>query len=192
MRPMQMLRPQSYRDRHIRVRLEARGRQRKPRAVAEDDGATLGAVFHAARNKVHRRGADKARDEQRRRLIVDILGRTDLLDAAVMHQHNPIGQRHRFHLIVRDINRGGAHALAQLLDLGAHLHAEPRIEVGQRLVEQEHLGLADDCTPHRHALPLAARQLPRLAIEQGFDVENGGGLRHPARDIGLADAAVLQ
>jgi hypothetical protein len=52
-------------------------------------------------------------------------------------------------------------ALVQLLDLGAHLHAQLGVEVGQRLVEQEDLGVAHDGAAHRHALALAARELAR-------------------------------
>jgi hypothetical protein len=47
----------------------------------------------------------------------------------------------------------------QLADLGAHLHAHLGVQVGQRLVEQERLGLAHDGAAHRHALALAAGQL---------------------------------
>ena len=54
----------------------------------------------------------------------------------------------------------------QLLDLEAHLHAQLGVEVGQRLVEQEHRRLAHDGAAHRHALALAAGKLARLALEQ--------------------------
>jgi hypothetical protein len=44
----------------------------------------------------------------------------------------------------------------QLLDLGAHLHPQFGVEIRQRLVEQEHLRIADDGTAHGDALALAA------------------------------------
>ena len=47
----------------------------------------------------------------------------------------------------------------ELDDLRAGLHAQFRVEVGQRLVEQEDLRLAHDGAAHRHTLALAARQL---------------------------------
>jgi len=56
-----------------------------------------------------------------------------------------------------------AHLLVHLLDLGAHLHAQLGVEVGERLVEQEHLGIAHDGTAHSDALALAARELLGLA-----------------------------
>ena len=68
--------------------------------------------------------------------------------------------------------------LVQLLDLGAHLHAQLGVEVRQRLVEQEHLRVADDGPAHGHALALAARELARVAVEQWLQAED---LRLPGR-----------
>ena len=57
-------------------------------------------------------------------------------------QHDDaVGERHRLDLVVRDIDDRGAEALMQLLDLDPHLGAQLRVEVGERLVEQEGLGL---------------------------------------------------
>jgi hypothetical protein len=54
----------------------------------------------------------------------------------------------------------------QLLDLGAHLHAQLGVEVRQRLVEQEHLRVAHDGAAHGDALALAAGELARVAVEE--------------------------
>ena len=51
-------------------------------------------------------------------------------------------------------------SLVQPGDLDAHLHAQRRVEVGERLVEQEHLGLAHDRAADGDALALAAGELP--------------------------------
>ncbi len=59
----------------------------------------------------------------------------------------------------------------QFLDLGAHLHAQLGVEVGQRLVEQEDLRIAHDRPAHRDALTLTARQLPRITIQIGREAE---------------------
>ncbi len=53
----------------------------------------------------------------------------------------------------------------ELGDLEAHLHAQRRVEVRQRLVEQEGLGLAHDGAADGDALALAAGELARLAVE---------------------------
>jgi hypothetical protein len=57
-------------------------------------------------------------------------------------------------------------------DLGAHLHAQLRVEVRQRLVHQERLRVAHDRAAHRHALALAAGQVRRLALEVLLEVED--------------------
>jgi hypothetical protein len=50
----------------------------------------------------------------------------------------------------------------------AHLHTQLRIEVGERLVHQEHLRLPHDSATHGDSLSLAARQGARLALEELF------------------------
>ena len=44
----------------------------------------------------------------------------------------------------------------KLSKLGPDLHAQLRVEVGERLVEQKHLGIAHDGAARRNPLPLAA------------------------------------
>src|SRR3712207_8172474 len=50
--------------------------------------------------------------------------------------------------------------------LDPHLHAQLGVEVRQRLVEQEHLRMADDGASQGDPLPLAPRELARLAPEE--------------------------
>ena len=80
----------------------------------------------------------------------------------------------------------------QLRDLDPHLHAQRRIEVGQRLVEQEHARVAHDRPADRHALALAARELLGLALEQVLDLQDARGVAHPLVDALLADLRELQ
>ena len=79
----------------------------------------------------------------------------------------------------------------QRLDLGPHLHPQLGVEVGQRLVEQEHLRIAHDRPAHRHALALAAGELARVAVEQVAEAQDVGGFATCARSSvgGLARAA---
>ena len=116
--------------------------------------------------QVHRRRADEAGDEGGGRAVVDLFGRADLLHAAGVHHDHALRQRHRLDLVVGDEQRGDAEFAVQLLDLQPRLRAQLGVEVGQRLVEQEHLRLAHDGAAHGHALALAARELARLALEQ--------------------------
>ena len=98
-------------------------------------------------------------------MVVELERRADLLDAAVVHDDDAVGHRHRLDLVVGDVDRRRLQALVQRLDLGAHRHAQLGVEVGQRLVEQEHLRVAHDRAAHRDALALAARELARIALE---------------------------
>ena len=62
--------------------------------------------------------------------------------------------------------------LVQARDLDAHLHAQVGVEVGQRLVEEEHLRMAHDGAADGDALTLAARKVLRGAVEQRFELED--------------------
>ena len=97
-------------------------------------------------------------------VTIDLLGRPDLLDAAAIHHHHAVGQRHRLGLIVRDIERGHAEPLLDRAELVAHLHAQLGVEIAQRLVEQQHLRLEHQRARDRDALLLAAGQRRRRAL----------------------------
>src|SRR5690606_18528668 len=58
----------------------------------------------AVRDQVHRRRADKGRDEGVRRRLVDLPGRADLLDATVIQHGDPMTHTHRLDLIVRHVD----------------------------------------------------------------------------------------
>ena len=65
---------------------------------------------------------------------------------------------------MRDVGHGQLQALLQRADLLAHAAAQPRVQVGQRLVEQQHAGLQHQRARHRHALLLPAGELARQAL----------------------------
>ena len=94
-----------------------------------------------------------------------------------------VAHRHRLDLVVGDVDRGHAETLLQCLDLAAHVDAELRVEVRQRLVHEEHLRLADDRPAHGDALALAAGELLRLAVEQLLEPEQLRGLLHALPDL---------
>jgi hypothetical protein len=54
----------------------------------------------------------------------------------------------------------------ELLQLGAHVHAQLGVEVRERLVEEEDVRLADERARERDPLTLPARQLVRPALEK--------------------------
>ena len=120
----------------------------------------------------------KPATKRRRRAAEHLVGRADLLDVTVAHDDDAVGERHRLDLVMGDVDDGRAHLGVQLLDLGAHLGAQLGVEVGQRLVEQEHLGIAHDRPAHGDALALAAGELRGAALEQSV---RDRGSRRPRR-----------
>ena len=67
---------------------------------------------------------------------------------------------------MRHIEGGDAEGLLELADLAAHLDPELGVQVRERLVQQQHLGLDHQRAGDRDALQLTARELmrPTLAI----------------------------
>ncbi len=117
--------------------------------------------------------------------LVQLLGRADLLRHAGAHHHHPVAQRHRLGLVVRDVDGGGAQPVLQPGDLAAHLHPQLGVEVGQRLVHQERLGIAHDRAAHRDPLTLTAGQLRGLAVQKVGQVKDFRGLLDLLGDLGL-------
>ena len=73
----------------------------------------------------------------------------------------------------------------QLLDLGAHLDPELGVEVRERLVEEEDLGVAHQGPAHGDALALAARELAGLPVQQVLHLQELRHVRDGALALGL-------
>ncbi len=97
-------------------------------------------------------------------LVVEIERLALLLDDAFAHDDDMVGHGHRLDLVVGHVDRGRMQPVVQRADFLAHVDAQRRIEVGQRLVEQERLRMADDGAAHGDALALATGKLPRIAL----------------------------
>ena len=110
--------------------------------------------------------ADELRDADVLRVFVDLGGRTDLNNVPLDHDSDTTRHRHRLGLVMGHVDKGGFQLAMQLGEFGAHMHAQLGVQVGQRLVEQKPERLTHDGASDRNALPLAARQLSRLAPEQ--------------------------
>ena len=110
-------------------------------------------------------------------LVVELERRADLRDRAAVEHDDLVGHRHRLDLVVGDVDHRRLQRVVQFADLEAHLHAQRRVEVGQRLVEQERLGLAHDGAADGDALALAAGELARLAVEIVGEVQRRRRLR---------------
>ena len=105
----------------------------------------------------------------------------------MVDHHDPVGEGHGLGLVVGDVDHGGVETVAKPRDLQAHPHSERGVEVGERLVEQKDLRVADDGPPDGHALALPAGELARVAPEQRLDLKGLGNLGHTPGNLGLRD-----
>ena len=103
-----------------------------------------------------------------------------------------MAERHRLALVVRDVDGRDPEVVLQRGDVRAHLDAQLRVEVRERLVHQEDARRAHDRAAHRHALPLAARELRGLAVEEALEPEPPRDLGGALLALGLLDTGHLQ
>ena len=129
-------------------------------------------VPDVAGEDVDLRRAEEARDELVCRMVVQLVRRALLHDVPVLHQHDVVGHGHGLGLVVRDVDGRNAQLELDLLELVAHLIAQLRVEIAQRLIEQEHLRVAHQRAAQRNALALSAGELRRAAVEQLLDGEH--------------------
>ena len=71
-----------------------------------------------------------------------------------------------------NIDKGGVDLLAQLDDLSTHLVTQLSIQVGQRFVHQQDLGLTDDSTADSDTLTLTTGQSLGLTAQVLGDVQD--------------------
>ena len=76
-----------------------------------------------------------------RRLLVNLARRADLLDLSVIHHRDAVGQRQRLLLVVRHVEARRARLGMNAPQLAAQLQPQPRIEVRERLIEQDQPGI---------------------------------------------------
>ena len=94
--------------------------------------------------------------EQRRRLVVKRCRRAFLRDDPGIEQYDAIGDRHGFDLVMRDMDCGQSQRYDQRAQPGARFLAQLGVEIGQRLVKQDHRGLINERASDGDALLLAA------------------------------------
>ena len=122
-------------------------------------------------DQVHLRRSDEARDEDIGGPGENLVRRRHLLDHAVAHDGDAVGHGQRLELIVGDDDGRLGKAGEHFLDLPAHGLAQLDVEPGQRLVEQEAVGIADDGAGDRDALFLAFGNLARQAVENLVEMQ---------------------
>ena len=126
--------------------------------------------------------ADEVGDEAVDRALVELRRPALLLDAAVLHDDDRVAHRQGLLLVVGHVHERDPDLPLELLELELHLLAQLEVERAERLVEEEHGGMVDEGPRERHALLLAARELPGPA---------GAVARQPHELQRLADAVAL-
>ena len=124
--------------------------------------------------------------------LVELLRRADLEHAAVLHHRHAVGERQRLFLVVGHVDGRDAELLLELADLGAHLHADLRVEVRERLVEQQDVRVEHERPRQRHALLLTARELSRVARLEAREVDLAQPFVEPRRDLGRPELPQLE
>ena len=119
-------------------------------------------------------------------------GTGHLLDEAVAHDRDPVGDGERLDLVVGDDHGRLVQAVEQLLDLPAHLLSHRDVEAAERLVEEEALRVADDGAADGDPLLLALRKPAGNPAERVAEVEQAGDLVHPALDLVIGDALGME
>ena len=137
------------------------GRERHHSAQALD-GVGIAALLQGGVEEVHLGHADEAGHKEIGGVVEDLLGGADLLDEAVLHDDDPVAQGHGLRLVVGHVHKCRVDLLPELDDLRPHLVAELGVQVGERFVHQQHLGLPDDGPTNGNPLPLTAGKCFRL------------------------------
>ena len=102
-------------------------------------------------------------------MVEDLVRRAFLLDAALVHHDDPVGDLEGLVLVVGDEDAGDVDLLVQAPQPGAQLLAHLGVERAEGLVEQQHPRLHGQGAGERHPLALAAGELARVAV--GHPVE---------------------
>ena len=125
-------------------------------------------------------------------MVEDLLRRGDLLDNAVLHDHDAVAEGHSLGLVVGNVDEGALDLVTQLNELGTHLVTKLGIQVGQRLVHQEDLGVTHDGAADGDALALAARERLGLTVEVLGNTQDLSGGANLTVDLVLGDLLELE
>ena len=120
------------------------------------------------------------------RLAVDLRGRPELGDAALVQRRRVAAEEQRFGRLGGRVDDDAVAAGEELRQLVAQLLAQLVVEVGERLVEEDEVGILDEGARDRGALLLAAGKLVRAAAAASA---SGAAARRPARRARSISAA---
>ena len=120
------------------------------------------AAFQPAVEEVHL--PQELHHELGARVVEDLVRRADLLDPALVHHQHAVGQFQGFVLVVGDEDAGQMDLVVQAAEPLPQFLPHPGVERAERLIQQQHFRLDGQRPGQRHALPLAAGKLVRIAM----------------------------
>ena len=106
--------------------------------------------------EVHGWRANEACNKGVRRRFVEVPWGSDLLEDTILQHCDAVTHGERFGLVVGHIDGGHTEPALQGGNLGTGLNAKLGVQVRQRFIHQEHLGLTHDGATHGDSLTLAA------------------------------------
>ena len=140
-----------------------------------------GSVLNAAVEEIH--VSEKVVDEGSRRPMVDLVGRSDLLDAPLVENSNAVGQLERFILIVSDEDAGDMHSVVEFAEPAAQFEAHFGIERSKRLIKQQNAGFDRQRTGKSNTLALPSRELGRIPMRLIFELNQPKQIIHFLTDF---------
>ena len=186
-----------------RARRRGRSPRAAPRRTRRADARSVGegrvtrvaaGVAHRHRDRVPAEMVAEPRDGRRARVAGqgEGGGPRRIREAAADHDHGGVGGRCGALEAVLGEEHGRTQIGVQPRDRGEHVLRALWVELAGGLVEHEHLGRGDERTRDRAPLPLAARELGRVAVAQVRDAERVEHLLHPPPHRDRVDPEVLQ
>ena len=117
------------------------------------------------------RRAREARDERVARQSHELRGRAELEHLAFAEHTDAMREGRGVLEVVGDENRGQSEGVEELPQLGANAGPRVGVERRERLVEEQHRGIAPEGAGERDALALAARELAHASAGEMADPE---------------------
>ena len=152
--------------------------------------AALAHGYHAAFEKI--RLAHEIRHEARMRRAIHLRRFPHLPDVPAFHDRQPVRDRQRLLLIVGDVDRREPEFLAHAPNFGAHLDPQFRVEIRQRLIQEQAARANDERPRERHALLLAAGKLIDLPLAKRAHLHRIERLPDAFRDLRRRHAPLFE
>ena len=143
----------------------------------------------ALRSFIARGIRDRHRREQRLRVVVlrvrvDLLGRPDLDELAAVHHRDPVAHRAHDGEVVRDEEIREPEVVLEVLEQVQDLRLDRDVERRDRLVADDQLRVERERARDPDPLPLAARELVRVAVREArVEADDVEQLADPRRAV---------